>query len=325
MGVANPYSIDLHLPGMHNQKAHGNRFLRRGDKRLMIRKGGAGWLERAGDIVSSGKPKQLATQTGPSEEVQAEKHRVLYDSQLSWASELSEEEKFAVLRYTGAGYSGVNSKLRGPKNANYQLEPLSDQQQRIVGGLDSALGRATLPEEVTVYRGFSHPVIAQAFEQNVPEVLEGLRIRDNGFTPTSLRPDFADEFRRQEGRRGALAEMTLPKGTNAGYVSLQEITGLGTSASNYRDRPFGEAELLLPRGGVYEVQRAERDDDGTPLLIMTPVAVASLSDPSFTEKQINPFARTGKFVWREQDVQMLDPLGTFERLIEERVLSNTKT
>lgn len=106
-------------------------------------------------------------------------------------------------------------------------EDVKDQADALVSTLDEAIEKNILVEDTTVYRG-----VKGDFESLQP----GDQIHDLGFTSTSLNPNTARSF-----------------GSNVLQIELPA----GTEAAIDRNGNKIEAELLLGRGAVFEVDGIE--------------------------------------------------------------------
>jgi len=105
--------------------------------------------------------------------------------------------------------------------------------------IDTALAKSDpLPQETIVYRGFSRPTGYKV----------GDTFTDHGFTSTTLDKELAALL---FGRRGDLAVIRVPKGTQA--VRMSEISHPDVWA------PPDQNEILLPRGSRYTVRKVEFD------------------------------------------------------------------
>lgn len=144
-----------------------------------------------------------------------------------WQSDLTPEEAEALRSYQAAGYHDINATLRGFGDVD-----VSDE----VRAIDSALARAVLPSDVTVYRA----AVSEAFPAGD---LTGAVITDAGYVSTTVDPVIGQKFASfvvDAGNTPVLVEMRLPAGTHAGYLD-------GLLAD------LGERELLLARNASFRV------------------------------------------------------------------------
>ena len=157
------------------------------------------------------------------------------DGQGRWTSgggDLTEAETKAISSYTGAGYQGVNSWLRSGKD-------LPEKTQQSINALDSAIDKAPLAENTTLYRGLASAAAADVERQGVGK---GSIITDKGFASTSRSDDvakFGKAFAAQS-RTG----MVMRIDAKAGQKALD--------VSRHSDIP-AEKESVLPRGSKFEV------------------------------------------------------------------------
>lgn len=156
-----------------------------------------------------------------------------------WRDGLSPEERNVLRGYGQEDYVNINASLRG----NGSSEDVSGK----IDALDAALGRAEVPDDVTVYRRFSDPQITSLHESGN---LIGARIQDKGFTSTTADKDILSDLDLEHLQGGEVtAHIRVPAGTPGAYL------GSLSSASE-------EQELLLSRGRTFVVRQAIEDFDG---------------------------------------------------------------
>lgn len=153
-----------------------------------------------------------------------------------WAKSLTEKELSieGIDGYQGSGYRYVNPYLRGQPLGPRTSEELLDafiNKYKTIDKLDSALNKASLPKNISVYRG---AVSSSVNKFNVGDILN-----DKGFLSTSLDKDFAIKMGRsmseQINKNFYLLEINAPKGTKAGFLD---------AAFGYK----AEQEVLFARG-----------------------------------------------------------------------------
>ncbi|WP_420972456.1 ADP-ribosyltransferase [Bacillus thuringiensis] len=147
-----------------------------------------------------------------------------------WVEKLTTEEKEAMKKYTETNsgmfgkkplYTAINTYLRtGEILRGYSEDKLQEQ----IKFMDKAINRASLSEDIKVYR------LSDAVEFPKPTVGE-INI-DKAYRSTSLNRDVSGKSLFQ--KKPIRAEITIPKGTPAPY--LDSITQVQ-----------GEKEILLPR------------------------------------------------------------------------------
>ena len=100
-------------------------------------------------------------------------------------SELTDEEISALKKYTGAAYTNINNSLRG-------IEEATPENQAVIDIMKSALDSASLPENMTLYRGTSIEELG-ALKNLPPEELVGESFIEYGFMSTSTKSTVAEE------------------------------------------------------------------------------------------------------------------------------------
>ena len=155
-----------------------------------------------------------------------------------WYDSISLPESRTLLAYQQAEYRRINAQLRVAARRPLDTLPSREVDLAVdpadVQRLDSLTTRTTLPETVTVYRGFRRstpPATARAWI--------GSTMRDDGFLSTSLSPAVAEDFAYDGAYNGTVYQITLPAGTPAAWVD--------------RHRSREEAEVLLPRSSRFQV------------------------------------------------------------------------
>lgn len=161
----------------------------------------------------------------------------------AWVEALSPEEYAALEEYKKEGFRSLN---RGLRNHNGNLSMLPEEDRMRAERLDTALEKAApLGEPVVVYRGRLPDAVLEAFEMGEEETLLGQVFGDPAYTSTSLASDIAGAYCGSSRYPESVGEITLPRGTKAGYV----------------DAVFdkAQAELLLPRGARVRIDMAYRE------------------------------------------------------------------
>jgi hypothetical protein len=122
--------------------------------------------------------------------------------------------------------------------------PMSERITHAIKHLDTAIQRATLKEDVMVFRGL------KASKTMLADLL-GKGITDKGFMSTSTSVSVAGDFT-PEGDAGVVLAIRLPKGTSAAAMSAMEC------------------EMLLPRGTTIVPTKIEKleDEDSPPRYIV---------------------------------------------------------
>jgi hypothetical protein len=156
---------------------------------------------------------------------------------------LTDEETDALWNYTGADVDGaaeINMYLRDGDPEHDRFFP-----REAVALLDSALAKARLAEDTTVYRGMDY----LAWKRLADQV--GQTYTDPGYMSTTLDRGFARQF----GDSRSMLEIKLPKGAPA--------MPLHPASLRIMDEARG-GEVLVMRGQRFRINSVERDgDNGT--------------------------------------------------------------
>jgi hypothetical protein len=113
-------------------------------------------------------------------------------------------------------------------------------------GLDAALEKAPILEKpLVVYRGRLPDAVLEAFEEGEEETLIDQVFGDLAYTSTSLRSGVAREYGGSSRFPESVGKITLPRGTQAGYVDAV--------------LEMGQSELLLPRDARVRIDKAYRE------------------------------------------------------------------
>jgi len=126
-----------------------------------------------------------------------------------WVYSLSEQEKASLSAYSGAEYGELNRKLR----AGIALSPRGSVLQE---NIHSALSKASLPEDVQIYRALSENAVRElALYCSQGVIEEGVSIQDSAFMSCSLVSD--NRFNRSKGNN-YIFRMSAPAGVHAAYI-----------------------------------------------------------------------------------------------------------
>jgi hypothetical protein len=162
----------------------------------------------------------------------------------TWQGSLTRAEANAVENYTGNYFIRVNGKLRGTWKTSFRDVATETNQQ--IRDLDSSLGKASLPEAMTVFRGA---------RMDASQFKVGGTFSDKGFMSTSLRPTELTNFSKPavtiggmstDGKSAIAFKLTLPKGARA--------AGLPTNKM--------EMEVLVDRGSTFRITHVDRAANG---------------------------------------------------------------
>lgn len=160
----------------------------------------------------------------------------------SWADGLTKKERDELRNYTETDFTSINRRLRtGGKLYQMSEEDFNEKVQQI----DSALGKAEIPEPVVSYRG-----VIGDFAKKLGESKPGEVVTDLGYSSTSLREGKAVEFAGDNGislTSNTVMRISIPAGTKGAYLNAAKI-------STY----VGENEILLARGTKFRVIKTEK-------------------------------------------------------------------
>lgn len=133
-----------------------------------------------------------------------------------WLSSLSDAELEALKYYTGNDYWKINKYLRYGVDTGVDTE--------IIENIRSALSKAVVPEDITVYRGTDLNAIQRYLQYdeigNINyNAMKGTVIMDEGFMSTSIIKDSAF-------KDVVSWEIEVPAGTHAGYLeNITQVSG----------------------------------------------------------------------------------------------------
>lgn len=152
---------------------------------------------------------------------------------------VTESERNAVDVWQSYRYADVNAVLRGTAKLDSFDENVKRSIKTTIAQLDKILSKATLDEDVIVFRGFNDE------DSLFDDSEEGDIITDSGFTATTLNPTFAKDAAfgfiedDSEGGNPLLLRILVPKGTPA--FSAEKLSGRTTDP----DGPFMKPDLEL--------------------------------------------------------------------------------
>ena len=126
-----------------------------------------------------------------------------------WVTSLSERERSSLAAYSGAEYGELNRKLR----AGTALSPRESSLQE---NIHSALAKASLPEDVQVYRALPEGAVRELALYCSQDIIEeGITIQDSAFMSCSLVSD--NRFNRSPANK-YIFRMAAPAGVHAAYI-----------------------------------------------------------------------------------------------------------
>lgn len=222
-----------------------------------------GWKKDTAQVVNAGKSAIIKEKTEPAEYRQfdtgdAANDFFYYDGEergllakkrskhAQWQKSLSEAEDYAIGDYTGGGYYDINAYLR--KTGDWENINSAFVEQQIKG-LDSAISRYELKENIRVQRGVMNDVLDRLVEDNdVKESLSelvGKKFRESAYSSTTL----------VQGNGVATAKPTIfdieiPAGVGRGaYVNQL--------AGQFQDTEY---EFLLKRGATFTIKEVREEE-----------------------------------------------------------------
>lgn len=163
-----------------------------------------------------------------------------------WQKSLTETEDYAIGDYTGGGYYDINSYLRKTGDwENINAEFVKQQ----IKGLDSAISRYELKDNIRVQRGVMNDVIDRLVEDNdVQDSLSeliGKKFRESAYSSTTVV--------RNNGvatAKPTILDIEIPAGTGRGaYVNQL--------AGQFQDTEY---EFLLKRGSTFTIKEVREDE-----------------------------------------------------------------
>lgn len=163
-----------------------------------------------------------------------------------WQKSLTEDEDYAIGDYTGGGYYDINSYLR--KTGDWENINAEFVKQKIKG-LDSAISRYELKDNIRVQRGVMNDVIDRLVEDNdVQDSLReliGKKFRESAYSSTTVV--------RNNGvatAKPTILDIEIPAGTGRGaYVNQL--------AGQFQDTEY---EFLLKRGSTFTIKEVREDE-----------------------------------------------------------------
>ncbi|MBJ8113812.1 ADP-ribosyltransferase [Bacillus cereus group sp. N6] len=200
-----------------------------------------------------------------------------------WLASLNADQKNAITYYTGQNYTDINYYLRSNKKTTLPGSSISKAElDKKISFIDSAINKATLQEDITVYRNTGEQELnaAKDFLQHTFGLdlnsLDGIKDFDkyinkaislvnNSINKTNTALAYTSTSLQKNGVFSGSAirmEIKVPKGTHAPYVD---------SISKYK----GEKELLLPRGSKFKIIGASTiQENGHNILVIRATLVS---------------------------------------------------
>ena len=163
-----------------------------------------------------------------------------------WQKSLTEDEDYAIGDYTGGGYWDINSYLRKTGDwENINAEFVKQQ----IKGLDSAISRYELKDNIRVQRGVMNDVIDKlAEDNNVQESLSeliGKKFHESAYSSTTVVQNNGVAT-----AKPTILDIEIPAGTGRGaYVNQL--------AGQFQDTEY---EFLLKRGSTFTIKEVREEE-----------------------------------------------------------------
>ena len=163
-----------------------------------------------------------------------------------WQKSLTEDEDYAIGDYTGGGYWDINSYLRKTGDwENINAEFVKQQ----IKGLDSAISRYELKDNIRVHRGVMNDVIDKLAEDNdVQESLSeliGKKFHESAYSSTTVVQNNGVAT-----AKPTILDIEIPAGTGRGaYVNQL--------AGQFQDTEY---EFLLKRGSTFTIKEVREEE-----------------------------------------------------------------
>jgi hypothetical protein len=160
----------------------------------------------------------------------------------AWNGSLSNAERDWMENYKADDYQWINEKLRTGIKLSDDDYPSEDDFRAAKRNIDKAIdNHLGLNDEVTLWRGGSHPDITAALDAGRDlDDLAGMIIEDKAYMSTSVNPNAADDFVKWAGKDAIKFEIQAPRGTKGVFI-------------DYMDPSLKEFEYLLARGSKMEI------------------------------------------------------------------------
>lgn len=163
-----------------------------------------------------------------------------------WQKSLTKDENYAIGDYTGGGYWDINTYLR--KTGDWENINAEFVEQQIKG-LDSAISRYELKDNIRVQRGVMNDVIDKLVEDNdiqdsLSELI-GKKFRESAYSSTTVV--------RNNGvatAKPTVLDIEIPAGTGRGAY-INQLAG------QFQD---AEYEFLLKRGSTFTIKEVREEE-----------------------------------------------------------------
>lgn len=182
-------------------------------------------------------------------------------------NQASEEEKDAIVSYTGSSYNSMNKYLFGIQDY------ASSETKSAIKGSTSFLNKCKTEEDSWVERGTSLKAIATSLGIEHDELSR--RIKENDFADLIGKSYVQEGFISTSSKKGAsfavyskvAQNIFLPKGSHAAYAEPFSFHGYnGFDGRSWDGNPkkahaFGEFETIIQRGSTYKITKMYSEGD----------------------------------------------------------------
>lgn len=154
-----------------------------------------------------------------------------------WFDNLPSNHEAAINVYTGSSYQEINGYLRGT------VDHISDPMKKRIDYITESLSKASLKENIIVYRGADTDALGKNFNPANYKKMKGAIISDKGFMSTSLVKEtaFSGDVK---------FEIRAKAGSKAAFVK---------PISSHKS----ENEVLFNRGTKMKIASITKDEHGT--------------------------------------------------------------
>ncbi|MCL6458060.1 MAG: minor capsid protein [Gorillibacterium sp.] len=147
-----------------------------------------------------------------------------------WLTQLTDDERESISKYTGSSYENINNHLRGLAD-NKHLEGT-------IASIRSGIDKFDLSEDITVFRGLHKDI----FGTDVTD-LPGIEFKEPAFMSTTLLKEKSSGFTEH-----SLLEIRVPAKAKGAFIN---------PLSNFKD---SEYEFLLDAGTSFRIVEATKED-----------------------------------------------------------------
>jgi hypothetical protein len=134
-----------------------------------------------------------------------------------WFKELTPKQRTALINYSWDQFKMVNKTLRSFGKNHYETRMMNP----IINDLHSALKKASLPEDIIVYRRADKRMLGNYLYIPLHQ-LPGKKLLEKSFLSTSL---IAEKTSPWEKKHKLLLKIHAPKGSNGAFIGFNSIFG----------------------------------------------------------------------------------------------------